>query len=145
MCVRPPRFACKGISISREIGASADVLCRVTAEGGMNCAVFYFSPMCHRTKAEGKSRHSHPVANARMPHWRPCHAESRHCVCEVIVLHRFAGKRFSFATKKHGGLAFSEAGLSTKEYYLCILAHTSKVRTPSIVSFATIIPHLITF
>lgn len=59
--------------------------------------------------------------------------------------HRFARKRFSFATGKHGGLAFSEAGLSTKEYYLCILAHTSKVRTPSIVSFATIIPHLITF
>lgn len=62
-----------------------------------------------------------------------------------LVCHRFAGKRFSFATEKHGGLAFSEAGLSTKEYYLCILAHTSKVRTPSIVSFATIIPHLITF
>lgn len=62
-----------------------------------------------------------------------------------LFVHRFAGKRFSYATGKHGGLAFSEAGLSTKEYYLCILAHTSKVRTPSIVSFATIIPHLITF
>lgn len=59
--------------------------------------------------------------------------------------HRFAGKRFSYATEKHGGLAFSEAELSTKKHYLCILAHTSKVRTPSIVSFATIIPHLITF
>ena len=59
--------------------------------------------------------------------------------------HRFAGKRFSYATKKHGGLVFSEAGLSTKECYLCILAHSWKVRTPSIVSFATIIPHLITF
>ncbi len=62
-----------------------------------------------------------------------------------LFIHRFARKRFSFATEKHGGLAFSEVGLSTKECYLCILAHTSKVRTPSIVSFATIIPHLITF
>ena len=59
--------------------------------------------------------------------------------------HRFAGKRFPFATKKHGGLAFSETELSTEESYLCILAHSSKVRTPFIVSFATIIPHLITF
>lgn len=59
--------------------------------------------------------------------------------------HRFAGKRFSFATEKHGGLAFSETELSTEESYLCILAHSWKVRTPSIVSFATIIPHLITF
>lgn len=59
--------------------------------------------------------------------------------------HRFAGKRFSYATEKHGGLVFSEVGLSTKKHHLCILAHTSKVRTPSIVSFATIIPHLITF
>lgn len=62
-----------------------------------------------------------------------------------LFVHRFAGKRFSFPTGKHGGLAFSGAGLSTKEYHLCILTHTSKVRTPSIVSFATIIPHLITF
>lgn len=62
-----------------------------------------------------------------------------------LFIHRVAGKRFSFATEKHGGLAFSEAGLSTKKHYLCILAHSSKVRTPFIVSFATIIPHLITF
>lgn len=62
-----------------------------------------------------------------------------------LFVHRFAGKRFSFPTGKHGGLAFSEVGLSTKKHYLCILAHTSKVRTPPIVSFATIIPHLITF
>ena len=73
-----------------------------------------------------------------------------HLKCSIwfascLVCHRFAEKRFSYATGKHGGLAFSEAGLSTKKHYLCILAHTSKVRTPSIVSFATIIPHLITF
>lgn len=62
-----------------------------------------------------------------------------------LFVHRFAGKRFPFATKKHGGLAFSETELSTEESYLCILAHSSKVRTPSIVSFATIISYLITF
>lgn len=149
---RPPRFACKGISISREIAAFADVLCRATVGGDkwVYSIIFrskYFEGLlCAIVQRREGSR-------AVLVLWPtpacPIGDRAAQSLATVfascLFIHRFAGKRFSFATEKHGGLAFSEAELSTKKHYLCILAHTSKVRTPSIVSFATIIPHLITF